>query len=33
MEIQDRLFTVGAIMATPPEKRSIKKWSTTVKHQ
>ena len=24
IEIQDRLFTVGAIMATPPEKETLK---------
>jgi cob(I)alamin adenosyltransferase len=25
IEIQDRLFTVGAILATPPEKKSRKR--------
>jgi cob(I)alamin adenosyltransferase len=25
IEVQDRLFTVGAVLATPPEKEKIKK--------
>ena len=26
MRIQDRLFTIGSILATDPEKATIEKW-------
>lgn len=32
IHIQDRLFTLGAILATDPEKSTFKRWKRAIEH-